>query len=458
MKKQFAIITALAALLLSGCAMISQEPISSSESSAADTAQSVAPVFSDKDFSATVEEYEYNIPARYYSEGIKNIVRRARQISELHWTPISTVVGFNGDTTFKGGTEVIGLPYGQPVYNGKFICYDISLEDFMSELQKSASSFYTDSGRYEEIAPYYSLDCSTLVCYAWERPKRMIASLLTQWGDYCGSTASAIEVGDALIAVGDATHAVLVTGVKEDANGKVIWVEITEETPPLAKVTRYGEGELFSMSELNSAYFEKGYGVYRNTDYRDGTTYRHSCASPIDGEHCDSCRRFNQYSTVTLDTAADSITVLCSSEGGSAAAFAYAVESIDYGLLKYRTPSGSTLRLRSSPQNGDTLYYIPAGTTITTSETRTMNDGSVWGKVRNGGKCGWVSLDECTKGGGTLERIEPKEFKADISENIATAVIPINENELFDDCRIRVYVCLNDGSMREIGRIAVKKV
>ena len=63
-----------------------------------------------------------------------------------------------------------------------------------------------------------------------------------------------------------------------------------------------------------------------------------------------------------------------------------------------------------------------------------------------------------TKGGGTLERIEPKEFKADISENIATAVIPINENELFDGCRIRVYVCLNDGSMREIGRIAVKKV
>ena len=74
MKKQFAIITALAALLLSGCAMISQEPISSSESSAADTAQSVAPVFSYKDFSATVEEYEYNIPARYYSEDRKSVV------------------------------------------------------------------------------------------------------------------------------------------------------------------------------------------------------------------------------------------------------------------------------------------------------------------------------------------------------------------------------------------------
>ena len=100
-------------------------------------------------------------------------------------------------------------------------------------------------------------------------PAHTVGRLLRQHGN------SAIEVGDALIAVGDATHAVLVTGVKEDANGKVIWVEITEETPPLAKVTRYGEGELFSMSELNSAHFEKGCtGVYRNTDYRDGTTYK----------------------------------------------------------------------------------------------------------------------------------------------------------------------------------------
>ena len=458
MKKQIAVITVLAALLLSGCAAIPQDSASSSELSGADSTQSVASVFSGKDFAAAVEEYEYNIPARYYSEGIRNIVRRARQISELHWTPISTVVGFNGDITFNGGTEVVGLPYGQPVYNGKFICYDISLEAFMSEVQRSASSLYTDSARYEEIAPYYSLDCSTLVCYAWERPKRMIASLLTQWGDYCGSTASAIEVGDALIAVGDTTHAVLVTGVREDGSGKVVWVEITEETPPLTKVTRYGDGELFSMTELNSAYFEKGYGVYRNTDYRDGTTYTHSCASPLDGEHCDSCRRFNQYSTVSLDPDADSITVRCSSEGSDAVAFAYTVESENYGVLKYRTPSGSTLCLRSSPQTGNTLYYISAGTTVTTSEAKKMSDGSVWGKVRISGKCGWIPLDECTPCGGTLERIGPKEFRAEVSGNTAAAVISVDESELFDDCRIRVYVCLSDGSMKEIGKIAVKKV
>ncbi len=456
MKKKLVICLILSAQLLTSCVGIPNSETSYDESHNDIPCVVSHPSIKNEDFTAEIEEYEYNIPSRYYSEGMKNIVRRARQISEFHWTPLTSVTGFNGDIVFKAGEEVMGLPYGQPVYNGKFLMFDATLEDFASAVSKPASPLYTDSAKYEEIAPYYSLDCSTLICYAWDRPKRMIASLLTEWGDYCGSTISDIQVGDALIVVGDATHAVLVTGVKENKNGEIVWVEITEETPPLAKVTRYGEGERFSLSELNAFYFEKGYGVYRNTDFVKSTPFEHSCASPLDGERCDMCSQYTPYRGLELSESADgNIVVQCSYGSSDAVAFAYTIEDWDYGILKYRTPYGNTLILTSSPQNGDALYYIPAGTIITTEETQTKN-GSLYGKVRTGGKCGWVCLDNCTKQNGTLERTEFKEFKANIENQLSTASIQLNNSELYDNCKVHFFAVKNDGTMREIGKISVK--
>ncbi len=328
------------------------------------------------------------------------------------------------------------------------------IDDLASATKRLSGKFYSDSARYEEIAPYYSLDCSTLVCYAWAHPKRMIASLLTKWGDYCGGTANDIQVGDALIAVGDITHAVLVTGVKEDANGQVVWVEITEETPPLPKVTRYGEGELFSISELSSNYFEKGYGVYRNTDFRDATPYIHSCASPLDGEYCYDCI---EYGELRLNASSGSVGINCSYKGENAVAFAYTVESRDYGILKYRTPSANTTKLLSSPTNGNAIYYIPSGTTITSAEIQTDKSGKLWGKVRISGKCGWVCLDDCTKLGGSMERSELKMFKSTVNDNISSAVIPVDDEDLFDGCIVHVYAVTKDNVLHEMGKIAVKK-
>lgn len=445
-----------ASIATSSCG-ISLSPQTSEESLSTPKDNSTAPAFSNNEYVAEISDYEYNIPSRYYSEGIKNIVRRARQVSELHWTPLSNVIGFNGDKIFEAGKEVIGLPYGQPVYNGEFLCFDASLETFAAAVKRPADKFYTDSARYEEVAPFYSLDCSTLVCYAWARPKRMIASLLTQWGDYCGSTVSDIQVGDALIAVGDITHAVLVTGVKEDENGRVIWVEITEETPPLAKVTRYGEDELFSIAELNRDYFEKGYGVYRNTDYRDATPYIHSCASPLDGEHCSSCGEYSTASNIKLSGNAKDISIDCSYKSKDTVTFGYTVEARDYGILKYKTPSADRIDLMSSAGGGNSLYSIPEGTTITTNETQTDSSGKLWGKVRIGGKCGFVCLDKCTKLGGTMERSDFREFKAKVNGSDATAVIPVDSKDLYDGCIIHIFAVTTGDVHHEIGKVTVKK-
>lgn len=411
----------------------------------------------DDNFTAESDDYEYNIPKRYYSEGIKNIVRRARQISEFHWTPLSNVTGFNGETVFEKGKEVIGLPYGQPVYSGKFITYGCTLEDYADAVARPASPLYTDKAEFEEIAPFYSIDCSTMICYTWGLNRRMIAAILTQWGDYCGSTIGDIQVGDALIIAGDTAHAVLVTGVKENSNGEIVWLEITEETPPLAKVTRYGEGEMFSLNEFNAFYFERGYGVYRNTDFRDDTPYTHSCASPLDGERCPNCNRYSTHRELTLSESDDgNIVVNCTYGDSDAVAFGYTVETWDYGILKYRTPKGATVELTSAPQNGEVLFSIPSGTIIITTETKTVN-GVLYGKVRAGGEGGWVCLDKCTKISGTLERTELKQFKADVGNRSSTASIELDDSELFDGCKVHFYAIKSDGTMREIGKISVKK-
>lgn len=213
---------------------------------------------------------EILIPERYRSDGIEHTVKRARELSSLVWTPASDVVSFDGLTVFRGGEKVLGVPYGQPVYHGGFVCYDISVSDFLQETKRTDGPLYTETGWYEKVCPYYSTDCSTFVSYAWNLPKRMVCASLVRYGDIVGNTVDAIEVGDALIRASYDPHAVLVTGAVEDENGKLLWAEITEQTVPLTRVTRYGEGEILSLSDLKRIYFEDGFAIYRNTDYRDG--------------------------------------------------------------------------------------------------------------------------------------------------------------------------------------------
>ena len=213
---------------------------------------------------------EILIPERYRSDGIENTVKRARELSRLVWTPASDVLSFDGLTVFRAGEKVLGVPYGQPVYRGGFVCYDISVSDFLQETKRAGGQLYTETGWYQNVCPYYSTDCSTFVSYTWNLPKRMVCASLVRYGDIVGNTVDAIEVGDALIRASYDPHAVLVTGAVEDENGKLLWAEITEQTVPLTRVTRYGEGEILSLSDLKRMYFEDGFAVYRNTDYRDG--------------------------------------------------------------------------------------------------------------------------------------------------------------------------------------------
>ncbi len=213
---------------------------------------------------------EMLIPARYRSSGIEHIVSRARSVSRLKWTPKRDLLSFGGEYVFLKGTSVTGLPYGQPVYNGRFVLYDVSLAEFLEASEDETGPFYMESGCYETICPYYSTDCSTFLSYCWNLPKRMVCATLARWGDCVSTDRNDLQVGDALIRFAYDAHAVLITGVVENEWSRPVWVEITEQTPPVTKVTRYGEGEALSLEDLENAYFQNGFAIYRNTDYRDG--------------------------------------------------------------------------------------------------------------------------------------------------------------------------------------------
>lgn len=232
-----------------------------------------------------VDEYLY-MSCEDLTEGQLNIMKRARQLLEIEWTPVYDVWQWGGSGVFSAGTTYTGVPYGQPV-NAAYIGYNFTLSEFISAVDDAGSMFYTSYSEYNKIAPYYSIDCSGFVSYAWGLPVRKTTSTLAIVSEKIEERSlDALEVGDCL---NDTySHAALVGGILRDENGNVIAVEILEQTPNIAKHTIYGEGGTMSLDYFVNYYFGGGYSIYRYPE-RDTVEYTHDCAVPVDGDYCELC-------------------------------------------------------------------------------------------------------------------------------------------------------------------------
>ena len=218
------------------------------------------------------------------SGGQRNIVKRARQLHEIEWTPLEDIESWGRRTIFKAGETVHGLPYGQPVNVPGYVGYNISLENYAKATLDNTSKFYTTYSSFNKQAPTYSTDCSGFVSYAWQLPSRCttysipnkkISKLVGDQSIY------SIELGDCLDQT--TSHVVLVSDVTYDAEGKVDGIEILEQTPPKTKLTRYGKGGTKSLASLQSYYLDRGYQIYRRND-RESVQYNPSPVVPLDGE------------------------------------------------------------------------------------------------------------------------------------------------------------------------------
>ena len=228
--------------------------------------------------------YEY---CEDLSEGQINIMKRARQMLEVRWTPLYDRYQWGYTGVFRAGSTYTGIPYGQPV-NAAYVGYAASISDFVAAAENGNSRLYTDYSLYNQTAPYYSNDCSSFVSYAWGIKGRKTTYSLVSVGKLISETSiDALEVGDCLNDL--ANHTVIVGGVLRDGEGNVTTVEIMEQTPPIAKRTVYGDGGTKSLDYLVSYYFDRGYRIYRNPN-RNNVRYVHDCAVPIDDDYCSKCR------------------------------------------------------------------------------------------------------------------------------------------------------------------------
>ena len=225
------------------------------------------------------------------TNGQQNIVKRAYQMTNIQWTPRANITGWGGGITYQAGKTYTGLPYGQPVY-ASYVPWSTSLSGFVEKVNDPNSKMYTSSSTYNKAAPYYSIDCSAFVSWAWGLSSRQTTSTIHNFATKISTTSYAeAEVGDCLCLKG--SHVVLITDITYDAGGAINGIEISESTVNSAtyyccQKTRYGVGGAYTLDKLTSKYFGSGYILYRSKT-RDRVTYSHCCAVPLEGDACDQC-------------------------------------------------------------------------------------------------------------------------------------------------------------------------
>lgn len=226
------------------------------------------------------------------SEGVKNIVKRADQMNYIRWTPKKDIVGWEEFLTYKAGVTYTGLPYGQPIY-ASYVPWYTSLDGFIAAVNNPKSKMYTSKSTYNEVAPYYSVDCSAYVSWAWGLPKRQTTAGIPEYSQLISKTSIRnAQVGDALCK--KYSHVVLITDIACNEKGEIVFVEISEATAKentdcCCVVTTYGEGSEKSIEELEKKYFGDGFYLYRYPQ-RDSVTYTHNCNIPLEGDKCSKCR------------------------------------------------------------------------------------------------------------------------------------------------------------------------
>lgn len=333
------------------------------------------------------------------SDGQRNIVKRARQLHEIAWTPLEDRYQWGYRGTFAAGVTVTGIAYGQPVNNAGYVGYNISLNDYAAAVADNTSKFYTGYSSYNKIAPYYSCDCSGFVSYSWGLTIRHTtynwSAIATKVSD---QSIYSLQVGDALNH--STSHIVLVADVGYNDAGEVISATIMEQTPVKTRLTTYGEGGKYALSRIQSYYLSGGYAIYRNED-RDSVTYTHSCAVPIDGDYCENCR--TAVPRVKVSAAIGSKTVSLSHDSAGAVIY-YTLDGTTPTTASavYSAPitAKSTTTLKAMAidgrfASGNVLTYkinIPPVATPTASVTGGLSNGQY---IQSGGK---VTLTSATSG------------------------------------------------------------
>lgn len=246
------------------------------------------------------------------TQGVLNVIKRARQMTDFEWVPISDLIRIStltGNTyahspvfqdVFSANKKYTGIPYTNASYHASNYGYSrmfvgsISLETFASAVRASDSAVALES-YYDgqNNGTFYGAICSSFVCYAlgvepcFTSNFINIPGMVNKGKLINGSTrfdVKKLELADIIIYPGQ--HVAIITDIITDENGDVQMIELSE-------TTKYGNANSSLLgSEHGSLTRRKGwtvndffnwfknYNVYHYGNI-DSVTYEPTTYSPM---------------------------------------------------------------------------------------------------------------------------------------------------------------------------------
>lgn len=329
---------------------------------------------------------------RTLSQGIQNCIARARQMAEVKWTALADFPIFQTESTrdkvyFKAGVTYYGIPYGQPIYNGKYVGpfansgSTITIDQFAAEAANPNSLLYTSNANYNSrIMPTYSNDCSAYVSYCWDSDTRFSTSVFKTLGDRgtkyqnVGTSVSQLVPGQAMNKSG---HIILVYDVAYDLDGAIASVTTIEQTPPIFRKRSWGVGGNYgSIADLQAKITNNSYMIIKNLGI-DSVGLKEYDAVPLDS--ADYVNRIGSpvSSRVSDGAASGTGTVLSSSRNFTIEGWSVHKDGCD--SFEYRIDGGAWNTM-SVLKKGN-LYTFAADAATPAAGTHTVE---VRGKTKTG--------------------------------------------------------------------------
>lgn len=247
--------------------------------------------------------YPLGLHERPAYDGIVNIVRRARKMTDIKWTPAvdlprlmlvqrsypipGTAEDEEYEGVFKAGVEYTGIPYGRANsmqtshgYDNAFVGFAVPFDAFISSVVSPNSKLSKESAfslAYHRSTIYAAV-CSTLVSYALGVAYYPTATLPSMAGmvqvgkiNNDGVRLNSIKIGDVINRA--EYHVAIITDIIRNADGTVKIVEISDASTAGLADKNYDDGEVGGLCRRKGWTAEQFY-----TSWGDYIAYRYVMA------------------------------------------------------------------------------------------------------------------------------------------------------------------------------------
>ena len=225
------------------------------------------------------------------SQGVENAIKRAKQMTQLKWTPIcrfptgiiyrdANLNRVDIDMFIEQYTPQQGVNYSSVRKHEKFVGDNVLFETYAAALSNPKSVMYTRTqhGQGRAMYNFYGTVCSSFAAYVLHLPVRVPCSRWTAVvpgvTPVDTSELENLQLCDVLLS---SYHIAVITGIQRDVNGKVQRITVSESTTPCCVSKEY------TPEELRGGWLNTDYKAYRYAGVHD-VPYTPDPFSPVEGD------------------------------------------------------------------------------------------------------------------------------------------------------------------------------